>query len=58
MLEQTPGDYQNTPANVAVSPLAKPNDSQAATGFTSTRAAAQSEEDESSLDDAAAEQSV
>lgn len=54
--EQAPSDYQNTPAAVAISLLAKQNDSQAANEYSQSHAAAQSEE--SDLDFVSTEEEV
>lgn len=56
MPEQAPSDYQNTPAAVAISLLAKQNDSQAANEYSQSHAAAQSKE--SDLDLVSAEEEV
>lgn len=58
ILEQAPGDYQNAPAAVAISLLAKQNGSQAANEYCQSHAGAQSKGDESDLDIVSAEEEV
>lgn len=56
MPEQAPSDYQNTPAAVAISLLAKQNDSQATNEYSQSHAAAESKD--SDLDFVSAEEEV
>lgn len=58
MLDQTPGDYQNTSVIMEISPLAKQSENKVANEYSPTHLAVKSKEDVSDLEAVSTEENL